>query len=88
MKDELEKYKDSVYMINKIGGLNKIELPSLDYYNHFNAELHHYIKFSDYVQDPKWYEERNIKQKTNFVTKVMPRASTQYRRNIRWSFST
>lgn len=70
MKEELEKFRDSVYMLNKIGGLNKIELPSLDYYNHLNAELHHFIKYSDYVQDPKWYEEHNIQQKLILLPKL------------------
>lgn len=70
MQKEIERFNDSIYLLNKSGGLVKIYLTTLNQYNHSNCELHHYIPYSDYVQRPKWYEDRGIKQKLILVSKV------------------
>ena len=64
MVRELEKYKsDSVYLLNKLGGLIRIYINSLDDYDHSQFQLHHFIPYSSYAGNEKWYEERGIKQK-------------------------
>lgn len=70
MAKELEKYKDSVYCLTKSGKLQKIWLNSLSDYNHSECELHHYIQYNAYIQNPKWYEDRGIKQKLILVSKI------------------
>lgn len=70
MADELEKYKDSVYCLTKSGKLQKIWLNSLNDYNHSECELHHYIQYNAYIQNPKWYKDRGIKQKLILVSKI------------------
>lgn len=70
MAKELEKYKDSVYCLTKSGKLQKIWLNSLSDYNHSKCELHHYIQYNAYVQNPQWYEDRGIKQKLILVSKI------------------
>lgn len=70
MKAELEKYKDSVYLLNTSGKLIKIFLAGLEDYNHNLYELHHFIQYQAYIQDPDWYEKRGIKQKLILVSKI------------------
>ena len=70
MKKELVKFKDSIYLLNKSGNLIKININSLDQYNHYEYELHHYIQYNTYIQNPQWYEEREIKQKLILVSKI------------------
>lgn len=70
MKKELEKFKDSVFLLNKLGKLVKIYLNSLSDYDHNQFELHHFIQYQAYIQNPKWYEERGIKQKLILVSKI------------------
>ena len=50
MAKELEKYKNSVFFLNKLGGLVKVRINSLDDYNHGlnGCELHHYIPYSSF----------------------------------------
>lgn len=71
MKKELELYKDSVFFVNKSGDLQKIYIDSLDDYNHSECELHHFIQYQAFKQDPDWYKERGINQKLILVNKVM-----------------
>lgn len=73
MAKELEKYKDSVFFLNKLGGLVKVKINSLDDYNHGlnGCELHHFIPYSSYVNNIEWYEARGIKQKLILVSKVL-----------------
>lgn len=73
MAKELEKYEDSVYFLNKLGGLVKVRLESLNDYNHGlnGCELHHYIPYSSYENNIEWYEERGIKQKLILVSKIL-----------------
>lgn len=63
MAKELKKWKNSVYLLNTSGQLIKIFLNDLSGYNHSKCHLHHYIEYQEYVSDPKWYEDRGIKQK-------------------------
>ena len=70
MKKELEKFKDSVYLLNTSGNLVKIFLNSLEDYDHSRYELHHYIQYQAYRQNPEWYIERGIKQKLILVSKI------------------
>lgn len=70
MTKELEKYKDSVYLLNTSGKLVKIYLNSLADYNHSKCELHHYIQYQAYTQEPDWYIKRGIKQKLILVSKI------------------
>ena len=63
MKKELEKWKDSVYILNTSGQLIKIIINDLSEYDHNKYHLHHYIEYQAYTQNPKWYEDRKIKQK-------------------------
>ena len=71
MRKELELYKDSVFFVNKLGGLSKIYIDSLADYNHSEYELHHFIQFQAYKQNPEWYEQRGIKQKLILVSKTL-----------------
>ena len=70
MAEEIEKFKDSIYLLNTAGKLVKIHISSLDQYNHSECELHHFIQYQAYVQNPEWYEERGIKQKLILVSKI------------------
>lgn len=70
MKKELEKYQDSVYLLNTSGKLVKIFLNSLDDYDHNRFELHHFIQYQAYIQEPEWYMKRGIDQKLILVSKV------------------
>ncbi|MBQ6515749.1 hypothetical protein IJI31_01060 [bacterium] len=70
MKKELERFKDSVYLLNENGELKKIYLNSLEDYDHIRYELHHFIQHQAYYKNPEWYEERGIKQKLILVTKI------------------
>jgi hypothetical protein len=70
MKDELERYKNSTYLLNRSGKLVKIYLDSLSDYDHNQYELHHFISYQAYIKNPKWYEERGIKQKLILVSKI------------------
>ena len=70
MKKELEKFKDSVYLLNTSGKLIKICLDSLNDYNHSLYELHHFIQYQAYCQNPEWYIQQGIKQKLILVSKI------------------
>ena len=70
MKKEIERYKDEIYLLNTSGKLIKININSLEQYNHSRCELHHFIQYQAYVQNPEWYEERGIKQKLILVSKI------------------
>lgn len=73
MSKELEKYKDSVFFLNKLGGLVKVKIESLNDYNHGlnGCELHHYIPYRSYENNTDWYEKRGIAQKLILVSKVL-----------------
>lgn len=60
MNDDIKKYP--VYGLSK-EGLVKIELESVEDYNHFTHQLHHYIKQQDYERNKQWFDDRGIKQK-------------------------
>lgn len=68
MAKEIERYKDSIYLLNTSGKLIKINIENLNQYNHSQCELHHYIPYNAYIQNPKWYEDRGIKQKLILVS--------------------
>ena len=70
MKKEIELYKDEIYLLNTSGKLIKININSLEQYNHSRCELHHFIQYQAYVQNSEWYEERGIKQKLILVSKI------------------
>ena len=70
MQKEIEKFKDSIYLLNTSGKLVKIHITALDQYNHSSCELHHYIPYNLYIQNPKWFEDRGIKQKLILVSKI------------------
>lgn len=70
MKKELEKYKMDVLLLTQEGELKPIKLDSLDDYNHFTTELHHYIPYHYYIRNSKWFEDRGITQKLFLVSKV------------------
>lgn len=70
MAKEIEKYKDSIYLLNPAGKLIKIQINSLSDYNHSKCELHHFIQYHAYIQNPQWYEDRGIKQKLILVSKI------------------
>lgn len=70
MAAELEKFKNSVFLLNKLGGLIKIRLNSLADYDHSRFELHHFIQYSLYTGNEEWFEERGIKQKLILVSKI------------------
>lgn len=71
MAQELEKYKDSVFYVNKLGGLVKIHLDSLNDYDHSKYNLHHFIEYQHYAANKDWYEERGIKQKLILMSTVL-----------------
>lgn len=71
MAKELEKYRDSVYILTKLGELKKVYINSLEDYNHSACELHHFIPYSAYAGNENWYKERGIKQKLILVSKVL-----------------
>lgn len=68
MAKEIERY--DIYLLNKNGKLIKTYISSLNDYNHNMYELHHYIPYQAYVQNPEWYQERGIKQKLILVSKI------------------
>lgn len=68
MADELKRY--DTYLLNTKGNLIKIYLTSLNDYDHNRYELHHFIQYQAYVQNPEWYKERGIKQKLILVSKI------------------
>jgi len=68
MKKELEKYP--VYLLSTSGELIKIFLNNLDNYDHSRYELHHFIQYQAYRQNPEWYMERGIEQKLILVNKI------------------
>lgn len=68
MAKEIQRY--DVYLLNKSGELVKTFIDSLEDYNHNLLELHHFIQYQAYVQNPEWYEERGIKQKLILVSKI------------------
>ena len=70
MKKEIERYRDEIYLLNTSGKLVKIDITSLEQYNHSECELHHFIQYQAYVQNPEWYKERGIKQKLILVSKI------------------
>ena len=70
MAAELEKFKDSVFLLNKLGGLIKIRLNSLNDYNHSEVELHHFIQYSLYTGNEEWFEKKGINQKLILVSKI------------------
>lgn len=69
MKKELERYKMNVLFLDN-GELKPIQINSLDDYNHYTMELHHYIPYQHYIRNSQWYEERGIQQKLILVSKV------------------
>lgn len=71
MSKEIEKYSDSIYMLNKLGGLMKIRIDSLNDYNHIECELHHYIPYHIYETNKEWFEAKGIKQKLILVSKPL-----------------
>ena len=70
MAKEIERFKDSIYLLNTSGKLIKINIDNLNQYNHSQCELHHYIQYNAYIQNPKWYEDRGVKQKLILVSKI------------------
>ena len=70
MKKEIELYKDEIYLLNTSGKLIKIDISSLDDYNHAECELHHFIPYGSYSKNSEWYKDRGIKQKLILVSKV------------------
>lgn len=69
MNEEIKKYP--IFLINTAGKLIPIScIKSTDDYDHFKYCLHHYIEFQAYNQNPKWYEERGIKQKLIFMSNI------------------
>ena len=70
MKKELERFKDSVYILRN-GKLFRVRLESLNDYSHYECELHHYIPFASYSRNEKWYVERGIEQKLILVSKLL-----------------
>ena len=70
MVKEIKKFKDSIYLLNTSGNLIKIHIEALNQYNHSKCELHHFIPYNVYIQNPQWFEERGIKQKLILVSKV------------------
>lgn len=70
MAKEIKKFKDSIYLLNTSGNLIKINIEALNQYNHSKCELHHFIPYNVYIQNPQWFEERGIKQKLILVSKV------------------
>lgn len=69
MAKELERYRDEVYILTKLGELKKVYVNSLEDYNHSTCELHHFIPYSAYIGNENWYKERGIKQKLIVVSK-------------------
>lgn len=61
MNKEIEKYP--IFFINTSGQLIRTyKIKNTQDYSH-SYNLHHYIPYSDYERNKKWYEERGIKQK-------------------------
>ena len=70
MAKELNTYADSVYCLRKTGELTKIRLQSLNDYDHYKYELHHFIQYQAYVKNPNWYKEHGIEQKLILMSKI------------------
>lgn len=59
-----------IYALHDNGRLERVyEITSVRDYNHFDYELHHFIKFTDYSKNRKWYEDRGIRQKLILMRK-------------------
>lgn len=60
MNQDIKKYP--VYML-EYGKLRMIDIESVNDYNHYFYQLHHYIKQQEYKSNKKWFDDREIKQK-------------------------
>lgn len=61
-----------VYVVYPSGRIVKIdEIQSVKDYDHYNYQIHHYIKSTKYHQDKNWYKERNIEQKLFLIPTIM-----------------
>ena len=60
MNQDIKKYP--VYMLQD-GRLTTCDICSVNDYNHYRYNLHHYIKQQDYKRNEQWYKERGIEQK-------------------------
>lgn len=70
MAKEIKKWHDSIYLLNTSGQLVKTIINDLSDYDHNRYCLHHFIEYQAYIQNPKWYEERGIKQKLIFISHI------------------
>lgn len=66
MNEDLKKYP--VYALTRSGELIQIFwIKTVDDYNHYYYNLHHYIKKQHYEDNKQWYDERGIKQKLIYM---------------------
>lgn len=66
MNDDLSKYP--LYSVGYNGELHPCTwIKTVDDYNHFVMNVHHYIPKGEYKRNKKWYDERGIKQKLFYI---------------------
>ena len=66
MNDDLKKYP--LYCISHSGELIPCEwIKTVDDYNHFVMNVHHFIPKGEYKRNKKWYDEHGIKQKLIYL---------------------
>ena len=62
MNEDIKKF--NIFLLTKSGRLIKIDwIKSINDYNHYQFNLHHYIPKQDYNKNIEWYKERGIEQK-------------------------
>ena len=62
---EIQKYP--TFLLTKRGRLTRVNLQSLDGYNHYEMHLHHFIPYESFIQNPDWYADNGINQKLILV---------------------
>lgn len=60
MQNDIKKYP--IYKLTN-GKLESITIEDLNEYDHYNYNLHHYIKKQDYERNGQWFKDRSIEQK-------------------------
>lgn len=60
MQQDIKKYP--IYRL-VAGELVRCDIATLEEYNHYAFNLHHYIKQQEYKRNEKWFRDRGIEQK-------------------------
>ena len=81
MNDEIQKYQGRIYYLDIrkdiYGNLKSPRIERADWientqcYDHCSFELHHIIKFTQFEQNQKWFQERGLNNCLILIPKVM-----------------